>query len=689
MQLTLGSSFGRYTIESRLGEGGIGVVYLASDPVLGRRVALKLLSPALAGDADFRSRFVANARAAAALDHPHVLPVYEAGEHDGQLYLATRYVPELSLGMLIAREGPMPLQRAGMMLAQIASALDAAQSGGLVHGDVKPSNILIAAGEHAYLADFGLTPPTTASGAITRVGRPLVHVEYLAPELLDGSPATPRSDIYALGCTFVECLTGAPPPRSGPQLAAQHTLAHGPDPEMSVRRTGVPRELEPVIARALDQRPEDRYATATEFAAAVARAGGFAASAEPVATFVSASTPANRSRACDSIVQVENSRQRRLLRLVLTALASVVLFAGTAIALIASDPSRPTLTQTTPAPSGIRTGDPALSPTPAASPSTPQALVTLRAEELILPLSEFPFSGYTVPFEDAYNQKGWSRLYRSTALVAAPTTFNGIVEVWPTAEAAQSATSTWLVACPSASSTPLGDSSRACVRLQTAPASSSVSLLVITRNVSIVFVTAPSTPLLTEPAADPTLNELVTLAKAQLVWIDRVAPPDGSTSTRPSPAPTPRLVTLTAEQIVLPLADFPLPGYSIGADGVSLTWWYREFTNGRDAGALRSFPMQVYVLRRVLEAETTFAAWAKCDRANVASAQELATTVGDKSNACLYTYASGSQSLVLTALSRNVVLRVDAVTARSDGRVEELVAIARAQFAAIDRVAPR
>jgi serine/threonine-protein kinase len=215
-------------------------VYLASDPTLNRKVALKLLSPALAVDPDFRSRFVAEARSAAALDHPHVLPVYDAGEDDGQLYLAMRYVPGFDLGTLVAREGILPIARVLLFLTQIGPALDAAHAAGLVHRDVKPTNVLIAPGEHAYLADFGLARPTTPyTAGLTRPGQLVGSVDYVAPELLKGDPASPRSDIYALGCLVIECLAGSPPFRRASEMVTLYAQAHDPVPLVSSLHAGL------------------------------------------------------------------------------------------------------------------------------------------------------------------------------------------------------------------------------------------------------------------------------------------------------------------------------------------------------------------------------------------------------------------------------------------------------------------
>lgn len=676
MHLIPGSAFGRYLIESRLGEGSIGVVYLASDPTLGRRVALKLLSPALAADPDFRSRFVADARSAAALDHPHVLPVYEAGERNGQLYLATRYVPGLDLGTLIAREGALSVQRAGLFLAQIASALDAAHASGLVHRNVKPSNILIAAGEHAYLADFGFAALADSNRAATRSGQPL-KVEYLAPELLSGTPATPRSDIYALGCSFVECLTGTPS-RHDTQGAAQ---GHVPGPAMSTRKSDLPRALAPVIARALAERAEDRYATATEFAAAAARASGLAAATAGTA-FSSYAGP----RPPDSTPQIASSQRKRVARLLLAAAASLAVVGTTAIAIVAYGSNQ--FSALTPS---LRAPTTSLEPSPTA---IALAHIGLRAEELILPLSEFPFTGYNVPRDEAADATGWVRRYRAGITLAAPF-YDSALQVWPKADGADAFLGTWLVSCPTARSTPLSESSRACVKREAAPAVSSVTLLLIVRNVSVVLTASPSV-LASDDDAEMRLGELVAIGRAQRAWIDRIAPEDGSSPTRPLPVPTPRIVTLQNEQIALPLADFPLRGYSIGADGVNTLWWYREFISPETRAPRQNRKIAVFVQVRpsALAAESLFTVGSKCEGAPGSAGityQQLPTTIGDHASACLRGVPNAPiQGIQVYAVWRNVVVLLDSDITNEpvDVRIEELATVARSQFAVIDRVAP-
>jgi serine/threonine-protein kinase len=275
MPLAPGSTVGRYQLRSRLGGGAMGVVWLAVDPDLERRVALKLIAPALADDPDFRTRFLREARAAAAVDHPHVLPVYEAGTADEQLYLAMRYVPGVDLATRLARSGPLDLEATVRLVDHLAAALAAAHAVGIVHRDLKPGNVLLGPEEHAYLADFGLAR-SAASPGLTRPGQLVGTAAYTAPELLTGAEATPASDTYALACLTVEALTGSPPFTGSDELATLYAHAHQPPPDLSARDPDLPSELQAVIDRGLAKDPADRYPDPLAFAAglrAAARAG--------------------------------------------------------------------------------------------------------------------------------------------------------------------------------------------------------------------------------------------------------------------------------------------------------------------------------------------------------------------------------------------------------------------------------
>src|SRR6188472_4464875 len=196
-------------IEAVAGRGGMGIVYRATQLSLGRPVALKLIAPEHAADAGFRERFQRESRMAAAIDHPNVIPVYEAGEEDGRLYLVMRWVAGTDLHRLLRAEGRIEPERAAAIVNQVAGALDAAHTAGLFHRDVKPANVLLS-GDHAYLADFGLTRFAGAD-TLTTAGHFLGTVDYMAPEQFHPGPNDARADVYALACVLYASLTGTPP----------------------------------------------------------------------------------------------------------------------------------------------------------------------------------------------------------------------------------------------------------------------------------------------------------------------------------------------------------------------------------------------------------------------------------------------------------------------------------------------
>ena len=267
-----------YQLEERIGAGGMAVVFRARDERLERRVALKVLAPALAGDEAFRQRFIRESRAAAAVDDPHIIPVFEAGEADGVLFLAMRYVPGGDVRTLVRRTGPLSPTHALAIISPVASALDAAHGAGLVHRDVKLANILLDVGsgrpDHVYLSDFGLSKMVMSSLGPTRAGQFLGTPGYSAPEQLEGKQVDGRADQYSLACAAFELLSGQTPfPRD--QLAAV-IWAHisEPPPELASRRPDLPPAIDGVLAKALAKDPADRYASCRAFAEALREALG-------------------------------------------------------------------------------------------------------------------------------------------------------------------------------------------------------------------------------------------------------------------------------------------------------------------------------------------------------------------------------------------------------------------------------
>ena len=262
----IGTELGGYRILGQLGRGGTSVVYRAEHVRLGRPAALKLLSPGL-GEADFSDRFLRESRLAASLDHPSIVPVYDAGEEDGLLYIAMACVDGTDLKALIADEGPLPPRRALMILGQIASALDAAHARGLVHRDVKPANILVGPEDRAYLSDFGAVKELASAG-MTRTGTFVGTIEYCAPEQIEGGEVDARTDVYALACVLYEALTGTPPFHRPSEVAVLNAHLHAQPPRLTRAAPGLPSGLEHVISKALSKSPLDRYATPGELIAA-------------------------------------------------------------------------------------------------------------------------------------------------------------------------------------------------------------------------------------------------------------------------------------------------------------------------------------------------------------------------------------------------------------------------------------
>ncbi len=276
-EFAIGSRVAGYRLDEQIGRGGMAVVYRAHDPRLDRRVALKVLAPELARDEGFRRRFIRESRAAAAVDHPHIIPVFEAGESGGVLFIAMRYVEGGDVGTLINRAEPLPVARVVHIITQVASALDAAHARGLVHRDVKPGNILLdssAAADHVYLSDFGLSKQALSSSHLTATGQFLGTLDYVAPEQIESHPVDGRTDLYALACATFEMLSGSPPFKRDQRLAVLWAQLSEPPPALTARRGDLPPAVDQVLAKALAKSPDDRYQTCLDFAAALRGACG-------------------------------------------------------------------------------------------------------------------------------------------------------------------------------------------------------------------------------------------------------------------------------------------------------------------------------------------------------------------------------------------------------------------------------
>lgn len=273
----VGTELAHYRIESLIGRGGMASVYEAEDLQLGRRVALKVLAPELSESSDFRDRFLRESRFAAGLEHPNIVPIYEAGDADGLLYIAMRYLSEGDLNTLLAKKGRLEPAETVAIITQIAAALDAAHAAGLVHRDVKPANILIGSREdaerppHVYLSDFGLIKRSSSMSAMTATGRFVGTMNFAAPEQIRGEAVDARSDVYALGCLAYQCLTGSAPFVRDDQAALLWAhLSHAP-PRMATARADLA-AADPVVGKALAKSPDDRYSSCGQFAIALGRA---------------------------------------------------------------------------------------------------------------------------------------------------------------------------------------------------------------------------------------------------------------------------------------------------------------------------------------------------------------------------------------------------------------------------------
>ncbi len=261
------TEIGGYRVVEEIGRGATSVVYRAEHLRLGRSAALKLLTPAV-GSADFRDRFLRESRLAASLDHPSIVPVFDAGEEGGLLYIAMACVDGSDLRALLVQEGRLPVRRALRIVGQIASALDAAHARGLVHRDVKPANILVGPDDRALLSDFGVVKELATAGA-TRTGTFVGTIAYCAPEQIEGrGDVDARADQYALACVLYECLVGTPPFHRSSEVAVLNAHLHASPPKLSKAAPDLPAALEPVLAKALSKSPLDRYGSCGELVAA-------------------------------------------------------------------------------------------------------------------------------------------------------------------------------------------------------------------------------------------------------------------------------------------------------------------------------------------------------------------------------------------------------------------------------------
>jgi len=274
----VGTEVAGYRIEALIGRGGMGAVYLAQHLRLGRRVALKLLAPELASNQKFRERFLRESTIAASIDHPNIVPIYDADEDDGVLFLAMRYVEGTDLRGLIVSEGRLDPARTASIAQQLGDALDVAHAKGLVHRDVKPGNVLVTprrdanGRDHVYLSDFGLTKRALSVSGLTQTGQIVGTIDYVAPEQVKGDPVDGRADEYSLTCLLYQCLTASVPfPRD---IEVAVLWAHVQEPPPSLTEKGFAKQVDAVFGKGLAKEPKDRYGTCGELASAFAEAVG-------------------------------------------------------------------------------------------------------------------------------------------------------------------------------------------------------------------------------------------------------------------------------------------------------------------------------------------------------------------------------------------------------------------------------
>jgi YVTN family beta-propeller protein len=376
-ELGTGTIFAGYQIDGIAGEGGMGVVYRATEIALQRPVALKLIAEDFSGDRKFRERFQRESMLAASIDHPNVIPVYEAGEVDGELYIAMRFVDGTDLLHAVTREGALEPARAVRIVSQVAAALDAAHRRGLVHRDVKPGNVLLTGEgeeEHAYLTDFGLVKTLTGDiPGTTTAGHFVGTLDYSSPEAIQGQDADARSDVYSLACVLYFTLTRTSPFLRDSNVGTMFAHVNEPPPSLLETAPELPPALAGVVERALSKNPDERPQTAGEFARAAQEAlaaGG--AGAEPPRTPTPASTPKAEGP----------SRGNRALGILLPAiLVFGLLLAGLAAAGVFKGEEKAAEPQAsaTAAPEKNATAEAAATATAAATPSTPKVVASIPA----------------------------------------------------------------------------------------------------------------------------------------------------------------------------------------------------------------------------------------------------------------------------------------------------------------------
>jgi len=352
----VGSQFGPYLLKRLLGRGGMGEVYEAEDTVKGRTVALKLLPDSLSQDPVFRERLQREARAAGRLQEPHVVPVHDFGEIDGQLFVDMRLIDGIDLRTLLSQSGPMPPARAVWIVRQIAAALDAAHAAGVTHRDVKPENILVNRDDFAYLVDFGIASAVSEQ-SLTEKGTAIGTYAYMAPERFSGGEVTHAADVYSLTCVLYQCLTASQPyeAKSISMVITAHLME--PPPRPSQVQPGIPPAFDTVVATGMAKSADDRYSSAGELGRAAAAAVNTTDVRQPLETTADdypadeMTMSADVFRALKAPVPAPPPRPRRRARtawVIGSAVAAVLVIAGGTIVWLRTQPSESTAAAVTP-----------------------------------------------------------------------------------------------------------------------------------------------------------------------------------------------------------------------------------------------------------------------------------------------------------------------------------------------------
>ena len=362
--LAAGAEFAGFRIERTLGRGGMGIVYLARQVRLDRLVALKVIRSELAADERFRARFQEESRTAASIEHPRVVTVYGAGEHDGLLYVSMRYVPGRDLGRMISSQGALSTDGAASLISEVADGLDAVHAAGLVHRDVKPANVLVGEphpgedGSTAYLTDFGLAKLVASTTGLTATGEVIGTVDYMAPEQIEGRRVDARTDVYALGCVLFHAVTGEVPFPDRETSAKMWAHLNEPPPAVESADSGGGL-LDPVIRRAMAKDPADRFPSAGDLRrAALAATRGEAVTEPEHAVGVGEAAPAPETLPLPVTAPTDRlprrrRRPRRRSRRLAIALLALLIAAGLGVAALIVVPKLTDDGSSPPKPSGI------------------------------------------------------------------------------------------------------------------------------------------------------------------------------------------------------------------------------------------------------------------------------------------------------------------------------------------------